>query len=94
MSSALSALEQLLALSEAMLKAASAQDWEALASREGERRALVDKLPATLGSEPATAAQARALIDACLQCDAQVRPLVATRLNELRVLLRETPPGV
>ena len=93
MSSALRALEQLLALSEAMLGAAREQNWQALANNEAERRALADSLPESLGSEPANAAQARELIDACLHCDAQIRPLVATRMGELRVLLRETPPG-
>lgn len=93
MSSALGALEQLLALSEAMLAAARDGNWDALANSEAERRALADSLPDALGDAPATALAARALIDGCLDCDAQIRPLVTTRMNELRVLLRETPPG-
>ena len=30
----------------------------------------------------------RALIESCLRCDKRIRPLVTTRLNELRVVLR------
>lgn len=90
MSSSLAALEQLLALSEAMAGAAGRQDWETLASREAERRVLADSLPETLTSDLPAAAQmrARALIEGCLRCDEHIRPLVTTRLNELRVVLR------
>jgi hypothetical protein len=33
--------------------------------------------------------RARTLIENCQRCDAQIRPLVEARLNELRVVLRE-----
>lgn len=93
MSSALRALEQLLALSEAMLAAARNGNWEALASHEARRRAVADRLPDGLGEEaPAIALEARTLIDASLRCDALIRPLVAARMKELRVLLRTTLP--
>ena len=95
MTSALDALEQLQELSEAMLRAAIEQNWETLASRETERRALADTLPDAAGKQSTSAEQARArvLIETCLHCDARIRPLVATRMNELRVLLRESPAG-
>ena len=88
MTSPLATLEELLALSEAMIRAAESGDWEALAGREAERRALVDSLPASLTSGFAPAAQARSLIETCLRCDASIRPLVEARLDELRVVLR------
>jgi hypothetical protein len=95
MTVSLKALEQLLALSEAMLGAAQGQDWEALASREAERRALSDSLPNATSSQLASAEQVRArrLIEACLLCDQRIQPLVARRMNELRVVLRDAPAG-
>lgn len=95
MTSSLSALEQLLVLSQAMLSAAGEQNWQALASRESERRALADSLPDALSSQlPGTEqARARILIEACLQCDARIQPLAARRLNELRIVLREARPN-
>ena len=90
MSESLLALEELLALSERMVSAAAAEDWESLASREAERRALVDRLPADLTAGLAAAAQPRArlLIAACQRCEATIRPLVESRLDDLRVILR------
>ncbi|MBL8373702.1 flagellar protein FliT [Accumulibacter sp.] len=95
MTSPLAALEQLAALSEAMRGAAGSGDWETLAEHEAARRALADSLPASLsGSLPAAVqAKARALIEACQRCDADVRPLVDARLNELRVVLRAARAG-
>jgi hypothetical protein len=95
MTTPLNALEQLLALSEAMLGAAERQDWETLATREAERRTLSDSLPDAASSQLATAehTRARRLIEACLHCDERIQPLVARRLNELRVILREVPAG-
>ena len=95
MTSSLAALEQLAALSEAMLGAARSGDWETLADHEAARRTLADSLPASLsGSLPAAVqAKARALIEACQRCDADVRPLVDARLSELRVLLRAARAG-
>ena len=91
MSSSLSALEHLLALAEAMLRAAEDGDWELLARHEADRRALTDSLPNHLTSQlaPAAAMRARTLIENCQRCDARIRPLVEARLNELRVVLRE-----
>ena len=94
MTSSLSALEQLLALSEEMLSAAAAGDWETLTEREAARRALAHSLPATLTSDLSRASEERArlVIEACLRCDLRVRPLVEARLNELRVVLRTERP--
>lgn len=94
MSASLQALERLLAASEAMLAAAQNQNWEQLASRETERRALADSLPDAASAPLSIAEQARArqLIEACLHCDARILPLIATRMNELRVVLREARP--
>jgi hypothetical protein len=70
--------------------AQSAEDWETLASHEAERRALAESLPADLTADlaPALQARARVLIENCLRCDQNLQPLVAVRLNELRVVLR------
>lgn len=94
MSSGMAALEQLLELSETMFSAAESGDWETLASREAERRALADNLPDNLADSLAPTAQARArtLIEKCQRCDAGIRRSVQGRLNELRVLLRERQP--
>ena len=95
MTSSLPPLEHLLALSEAMANAAAAGDWATLASREAERRALADGLPATLTASlsPSAHARSRSLIESCLRCDASVRPLVEARLGELRVVLRAASGG-
>jgi hypothetical protein len=95
MTSSLAALEQLLALSEAMLGAAESGDWETLADHEAARRALADNLPASLSASlpAAVQAKARTLIAACQRCDASVRPLVDARLSELRVVLRAARAG-
>jgi hypothetical protein len=96
MSSPLTALEQLLALSEAMLGAAEEGDWDTLASHETQRRALADSLPAALTRDlpPAAQATARALIEGCQRCDARIHPLIEARLTELRVVLRQTVMAV
>ena len=93
MNSSLASLERLLMLSEAMASAAAASDWEGLAERESERRALADSLPPALfdGTPPSAREHSRRLIESCLACDARVRGLVETRLHELGVLLRVTP---
>lgn len=84
-------LEHLLARSEAMLRAADAEDWEALATCEQERRALTAQWPDELanGLAPANIERAKAIIDECLRRDAEVGARVRARLSELRVLLRE-----
>ena len=83
MTSSLSALEQLLALSEEMLSAAAAGDWETLTEREAARRALAHSLPATLTSDLSRASEERArlVIEGCLRCDLRVRPVSYTHLD-------------
>jgi predicted component of type VI protein secretion system len=95
MSPGLAALEKLLALSEAMFSAAESGDWEMLARREAERRALLDSLPESLadGLSPAAQVRVRTLIEECQRCDAGTRPRVQSRLSDLRVLLRDVQPG-
>ncbi len=95
MSLDLSALEQLLTLSEAMLGAAESGDWDLLVNLEAERSALVNRLPANLATDLAGAGSApvRRLIEDCQRCDTRVRPLLEVRLNELRVVLREVRSG-
>ncbi|MEF8722685.1 flagellar protein FliT [Candidatus Accumulibacter phosphatis] len=95
MSAGLSALEQLLAYSEAMLGAAESRDWQALARHEADRRALADSLPDALSAElPAEEQQrARALIESSLRCDTLIQPRLARRMDELRVLLRAAAPA-
>lgn len=95
MSPALTALECLHALSEAMLGAAQAGDWELLAERENERRQFADQLSATLHASllPTEHAAARRVMQCCLACDVAVRGLVETRRSELRVVLREPASG-
>lgn len=86
-------LADLRALSEAMLGAAQRGDWAALAAHETRRRELAELLPEGGGGWLETERQtvARSLIEACLRCDDQIHPLLAARVNELRVLLREKP---
>lgn len=94
MSASLAPLEQLLRLSEGMLRAAQSGDWASLASHEAERRALAECLPVDLTSAlaPALQERARTLIENCQHCDQTLQPLVAVRLNELRVVLRAAGP--
>ncbi len=91
----LSGLEDVLALSEQMVCAASIGDWQGLTLLEDRRRALTAQLPTDLGRrcQPDDSARARRLIEDCRRCDGEVRPRVAARLNELRTLLREPAPG-
>jgi len=90
---ALSMLEGLLALSEAMLHAARSSDWDTLVDQEAKRRALAETLPDDVASVLPSENQpiARLLIEACLRCDDHIRPLLAVRVDELRVLLRAAP---
>jgi hypothetical protein len=96
MISVLQALEELLALSESMLSAAGTEDWETLASLEAARRALTESLPAGLTADLPAGLQARArvLIENCLRCDENLRPLLDARMNELQVVLRAAQPAI
>ena len=84
-------LERLLALSEAMLAAGEAGEWERLAALGEERKAIVDSLPADLngtlfGPEKV---RARTIIERHQVLDAKTRALIEERQQALRVLLRE-----
>ncbi|WP_301102924.1 flagellar protein FliT [Propionivibrio sp.] len=94
MSQNLRVLENFLALSEAMARAAAAQEWDSLARADEERGTLADKLPDDLGAQlpPSEQGQARTLIERCQHLDAQTRTLVEERQKSLRILLRETSP--
>jgi flagellar protein FliT len=96
MTSWLSALEEVLALSEQMVRAAKASDWQELTNLEDRRRALASQLPDDLGQRfpPEESARARRLLEDCRRCDGEVRPLVVARLNELRTLLRQPAAAV
>ncbi len=96
MISGLQALEEVLALSESMLSAAGAEDWETLARLEAARRALTESLPAGLTADLPAGLQARArvLIENCLRCDKNLRPLLDTRMSELQVVLRAAQPAI
>ena len=94
MSRAFSALGSFLALSEAMVSAAEAQEWEEFIRLSEERAALSSQLPDDL-SKSMTAAeqgQGRTIIERCLQLDAQTRTLVEERKHALSILLREPLP--
>ena len=91
MSLALTKLESLLNLSEAMLCSATDQDWDALTQFGEQQDALREQLPSDLSVRlsPLERARGRTILERCLQLDEQVRTLVAERQKALRVLLRE-----
>ena len=93
MSECLDSFERLLDLSERMVEAAEGENWSVLTRHEAKRRELVESLPADLcaGLADAEQVKARALLESCQRCDAKVRPLVETHLDELRVLLGGSP---
>jgi hypothetical protein len=94
MSAALHALENFLALTEAMAGAAEAQEWEELARLGTERDALAKGLIANpaAGWPVAEQASARALIERCQQLDSRILSLAEERQKALRVLLRVPDP--
>ena len=93
MSLALTKLESLLTLSEAMHSSATDQDWDALAQIGEQQNALREQLPGDLGVRlsPLEQARGRAILERCQQLDGQIRTLVEERQKALRVLLREGP---
>lgn len=96
MSQTLLALESFLALSEAMLGAARAQEWDNLGQFGEQRGQLADKFSPDLAARLPHAEQARgrAIIERCLQLDAQTYALVDERQTALRILLREPAPVI
>ena len=96
MSRALLALENFLALSEAMAKAADEQAWDALARLGDERSVLGKDLPDDLTKAIPLAEfePVRSILERCRQLDAHTRALIDERQKDLRVLLREpaAPP--
>lgn len=91
MSALLSALERLLALSEAMAAAAEAQEWERLVGLGEEHSACAAALPADLSAQlpAAEKAAARTIIERNQGLDQRTHRLVEERQQALRVLLRE-----
>jgi len=94
MSAALHALENFLALTEAMAGAAEAQEWEDLARVGAERDTLAKALLANpaAGWPAAEQATAKALIERCQQLDSRILSLAEERQKALRVLLRVPDP--
>ena len=91
MSHALSSLESFANISESMMKAASAQEWEALVQLGQQREVLLKAMPDNIAPHllPDEQVRARNLIENCRQLDAQTTALLGERQDELRVLLRE-----
>ena len=91
MSALLSALERLLALSEAMAAAAEAQEWERLFGLGEEHSACAAALPAALAAQlpDSEKAAARTIIERNQGLDQRTHQLVEERQQALRVLLRE-----
>ena len=96
MSQALLALEDFLALSEAMAKAAETQEWEDLARLGEKRNLLSDQLPTSLAASLLLPelARGRTIIERCQQLDAQTRSLANEQQKALRILLREPTPVI
>jgi hypothetical protein len=89
MSRKLTALERYLSLSEAMLGAAQAQEWEDLVRISAERDTLAQASFASPAADwpAAEQASARTLLERCQHLDAQIRSLTEARHKELRVFL-------
>ena len=94
MSAALHALENFVALTEAMAGAAEAQEWEDLVRIGAERDTIAKDLFANraAGWPAGEQAAARALLERCQQLDIQILTLTEERQKALRVLLRVPTP--
>jgi len=88
------ALDRYRTLSEAILDAAQAQEWDDVVRLGDERDAVAASFPTDLSGRLPASEQvaARKAIDDCRSLDAQVRGLVEARQKELRVLLRVAAP--
>lgn len=94
MSHAFTALASFLVLTEAMVSAAEAQEWEEFIRLSEERAALSSQLPDDF-SKSLTAAeqgQGRTIIERCQQLDAQTCALVEERKKSIGTLLRGLSP--
>jgi hypothetical protein len=83
---------QLLDLSQRMLSAGMAQEWEELVRLEAQRRALIEKAPAIGQTDlPQLSIE---LIGQIQACDAQLREKVEAWMTHARILLRLDKPAV
>lgn len=91
MNHAFSDLERFASLTEAMHRAAAAQDWDALVTLGAERDALRQTMPADISPHLSApdGNRARTIIEGCRETDAQTSALLGARQDELRILLRE-----
>ena len=78
--------QQLLDLSQRMLAAGMAQQWDELIALEQQRQALFDQAPAFAPVEPSS--QVGELIGEIQQCDAQLSEKLEAWLTHARILLR------
>ncbi len=85
-----SALENLQSLTESMLAAAQAEDWDQLARMELSRSALQESLPAQISRHLPETQQSSAakILRRCQQLDAETREILERRRHELGILLR------
>lgn len=81
--------ESMLHLSQQMLAAAKAQEWDLLTEMEASRTSLIDELRQhdTLTWTAESAEKKRALILAILSSDDELRPLAELQRQELRKLI-------
>ena len=82
---------QLLQISQDMLAAGQAQEWEKLVSLEATRSLLLEKSPAPIAAKGENPQSAVALIHQIQAIDAQLQEIVATWLEHARILLRIKP---
>ena len=80
---------ELLDLSQRMLAAGIAQQWDELVALEAQRQALFDRTPAAAPIVPAS--PLGELIGEIQQCDAQLSEKLEAWLSHARILLRMDP---
>ena len=90
MSRALSSLSTFASISEAMLQAATDQEWEKLVQLGRERADFINALPENLARHllPNEHAPAKETLENCRRLDAQTFAIIGERQDELRILLR------
>lgn len=85
---------RLLQISQDMLAAGQAQEWETLVKLEDARSSLLEKSPAPVAAKGETPQATVALIHQIQAIDSQLQEIVVTWLEHARILLRikSVPP--
>ena len=81
-----------LKLSQRMLAAGMAQEWDELIALERQRLVLLENLPKATDSDSVTTLAK--LIQQIAECDAQLREKIDAWMTHARIILRMDPPEI